>query len=156
MRYMPTNAGNADNRGIHQVIDASEEDVFDAWITPHILEQWWGPDGFTTRVLELNAIEGGRFVFEMTAPDGASCLMTGWYRTIERPSLLVFEIVDHCNLNLPEGVEPQLSPSLVTVKIARSGTATHTQMSHTLLEPSYEQIAIASWSSVLMKLDLCF
>lgn len=142
------------HRKIEQVIAASPEDVFDAWVTPEILEQWWGPDGFTTRVLEMNAAEGGNFVFEMTAPDGSCCEMTGIYRKIDRPNLLIMEVLDHCNLSLPPHVKPQRKPSLVSVEISQYGTSTRVQVSHTLLDSSYEWLAVTSWSSVLKKLNL--
>lgn len=143
----------ADRQSVEQFIDAAPEDVFSAWITPDTLEKWWGPDGFTTRVLEINAVEGGRFVFEMTAPDGSSCNMTGRYRTINPPGLLVFEVIDHCNIGLPDHVEPQLLPSRVTVRITPYGTAARVSVTHALLGPGYEWLALTSWTSVLARLE---
>lgn len=133
-------------------IDASPEEVFSGWVTPHLIEQWWGPDGFTTIVRDLDAREDGRFVFEMTAPNGASCLMTGFYRRIRRPSLLVIEIVDHCNINLPAGIAAQQHPSTVTVELLPRGSQTELVLTHDPLWPTYATLATASWSSVLHRL----
>ena len=135
------------------VIDASMEKVFAAWVTPAIVESWWGPDGFTTSVRELDFVEGGRFAFEMTAPDGSSCVMTGRYERIEPPSLLVFDIFDHCNLSLPDGVAPQQAPSRVTVRLFARGASTEVVVSHSSLSGTYEWLAAVSWSSALEKLQ---
>jgi len=148
-----TRAGKDEPVARHQV-DASPDDVFAAWVTPQILETWWGPEGFTTTVLKLDPAEGGRFAFEMTAPDGSSCVMTGVYKRIDRPKLLVFEITDHCNLNLPDGVRPQQDPSLVTVRFSERDGKTDVAVSHSFLNAEYEFIAVRSWSSALAKIPI--
>ncbi len=147
-----TRAGRDEPVARHQ-IDASPDDVFAAWVTPQILETWWGPEGFTTTVRRLDLVEGGRFAFEMTAPDGASCVMTGVYKKIDRPTLLVFEIIDHCNLNLPHGVRPQQEPSLVTVRFSDCEGKTEIAVSHSLLNAEYAFIAVRSWSSAIAKIS---
>ena len=111
-----------------------------------------GPDGFTTVVKELDCKEGGQFTYEMTAPDGTSCLMSGVFKTVRRPTLLVFEMINHCNIGLPASVTPQLTPSLVTVHISEHGDNTEVVMTHTSLEDSYNPLATVSWGQSLSKL----
>lgn len=135
-----------------QTIDASPDDVFAAWITPELIEQWWGPEGFSTCVIELQPTVGGHFVFEMRAPSGSTCEMTGTYTKIDRPRLLSFEVQNHCNLDLPQGVQPQLEPSIVTVVFTRVGRRTQVVVRHQSLAPNYAWLAIASWLSALNKL----
>lgn len=144
-------AGKDEPVARHQV-DAPPDDVFAAWVTPQILETWWGPEGFTTTVRRLDPVEGGRFAFEMTAPDGASCVMTGVYTKIDRPTLLVFEIIGHCNLNLPHGVRPQQKPSLVTVRFSDCEGKTDIAVSHALLNAEYQTLTAFNWSGALAKI----
>ncbi len=53
--------------------------VFNAWIEPKQLEQWWGPNGFTTTVHEMDVVEGGITRLVMHGPDG-----------VDYPSKLVY------------------------------------------------------------------
>lgn len=133
-------------------IDASPDEVFDAWVTPELIEAWWGPEGFTTVVRKLDLREGGRFVFEMTASDGVKSSTGGFYREIMRPDRLVMEFTEHCNANLPEGVEEQLEPSLVTVEFLARGPLTEIVVTHAQLRPTYAELARFAWSSGLYKL----
>ena len=52
-----------------RVFDAPQEMVFAAFTGPGI-EQWWGPNGFTTTTSERDVRVGGRWVFVMHGPDG--------------------------------------------------------------------------------------
>jgi uncharacterized protein YndB with AHSA1/START domain len=51
---------------LKRFLAAPRELVFDAWTKPEMVEEWWGPHGFTTTVEELEAQRGGaiRFVME--------------------------------------------------------------------------------------------
>lgn len=136
-----------------RTIAASAEEIFKAWTTPSLLEIWWGPDGFSTIAHELDARPGGRFAFEMTAPSGKSCVMSGTYITVEPPTQLVFEVSDHCNLDLPDGVEAQTETSLVTVKLVENDGKTHVLLTHTHLNRDYSWLATASWAQSLDKIQ---
>jgi uncharacterized protein YndB with AHSA1/START domain len=51
---------------------ASPEQIWSAWIDPAAIARWWGPDGFTSTVRELDVREGGRFDVVMQGPDGSA------------------------------------------------------------------------------------
>ncbi len=55
---------------ITRVIDAPLALVFDAWVNPAHLPQWFGPAGFTVETKEIDIREGGRWRFDMIGPDG--------------------------------------------------------------------------------------
>lgn len=74
---------------IERRIAASPEDVFDAWITPAVLAKWWGPEGVTLGDCDLDVREGGKWRTVMCLSDGSEHVVTGVYRTIERPNRLV-------------------------------------------------------------------
>jgi uncharacterized protein YndB with AHSA1/START domain len=47
---------------IERTYKASVEDVWDLWTTKEGIESWWGPDGFTTKVLTLDLRAGGELL----------------------------------------------------------------------------------------------
>ncbi|HEX9463817.1 MAG TPA: SRPBCC domain-containing protein [Alphaproteobacteria bacterium] len=75
---------------ITRLLEARPERVFKAWTDPTQLRQWWGPNGFTAPVCEIEARPGGRLRIVMRAPDGAEYPMTGIVREIAAPGRLVF------------------------------------------------------------------
>ncbi|MBX3598235.1 MAG: SRPBCC domain-containing protein [Rhizobiaceae bacterium] len=55
---------------IERVIRAPRTIVWNAWLDPKALPQWWGPDGFSCRTKRIDLREGGEWVFDMIGPDG--------------------------------------------------------------------------------------
>jgi uncharacterized protein YndB with AHSA1/START domain len=45
----------------------SLKDVWDLWTTERGFESWWGPGGFTAKVLALDLRPGGELLYAMTA-----------------------------------------------------------------------------------------
>ncbi|WP_445364228.1 SRPBCC domain-containing protein [Microbulbifer sp. ANSA003] len=138
---------------ISYTVRAVPEKVFDAWIIPNMVEKWWGPDDFTTRVFNLTAKIGGCFAFEMTAPNGSSCIMSGVYRSVDRPKRLVFEVHEHCNLNLPTNTELQENASLVEVVFRGTELGTIVTLTHTLLNTDYAKLAKVSWTQSIRQME---
>src|SRR5260370_41083087 len=52
---------------IERTYKASVKDLWDLWTTKDGIESWWGPGGFTTKVLELDLRSGGKLRYAMTA-----------------------------------------------------------------------------------------
>ena len=53
-----------------RVLDAPREAVFAAWTDADAFCQWFGPEGFTCTVYEMDVRPGGRARFDMVAGDG--------------------------------------------------------------------------------------
>jgi uncharacterized protein YndB with AHSA1/START domain len=53
-----------------RVLDATREGVFSAWTDADAFCEWFGPEGFTCTVREMDVRPGGRARFDMAAPDG--------------------------------------------------------------------------------------
>jgi uncharacterized protein YndB with AHSA1/START domain len=51
-------------------LDASIERAWQLWADPHQFEQWWGPPGYPTTVIDHDLQTGGRITFFMTGPEG--------------------------------------------------------------------------------------
>ena len=67
-------SGKATNRSDNKIVierryEASIEDVWELWTTREGIESWWGPEGFSVKVHELDLKAGGQMVYAMTAVD---------------------------------------------------------------------------------------
>ena len=71
-----------------RVVDAPRERVFAAWTEPKQMAQWWGPQGCTVPVCELDLRPGGRIHIVIRSPQGDFPIV-GEYVEIVRPSRIV-------------------------------------------------------------------
>lgn len=55
---------------LQRVIQAPRSVVWNSWVNPQALPQWWGPDGFTCRTQRIDLRSGGEWLFDMIGPDG--------------------------------------------------------------------------------------
>ncbi|MDP4263700.1 MAG: SRPBCC domain-containing protein [Bacteroidota bacterium] len=75
---------------ITQVVNAPRELVFKAWTDKKMLAKWWGPNGFTSPVCEMDARPNGKIYIDMKAPDGTVYPMGGEVHEISAPEKFVF------------------------------------------------------------------
>ena len=73
---------------VTRTFDAPRERVFGAWTDPKQMAQWWGPQGCTVPVCELDARPGGRIHIVIRSPQGDFPIV-GEYVEIVRPSRIV-------------------------------------------------------------------
>src|SRR3979409_1526775 len=52
---------------IERTYKACIDDVWNLWTTKQGIESWWGPDGFSTKVMKLALRAGGEMRYAMTA-----------------------------------------------------------------------------------------
>ncbi len=64
--------------------------MFKVWTDPKHVAQWWGPNGFTNPVCELDVRPGGTIRIDMRGPDGVIYPMKGVFHEIVEPERLVF------------------------------------------------------------------
>lgn len=55
---------------LSRLINAPRALVWQAWTDPAHLPRWWGPQGFSNSVDEIDVRPGGVWRFVMTGPDG--------------------------------------------------------------------------------------
>ena len=75
---------------ITRLIDAPRERVFDAWTNPDALNQWWGPQGFTTTTERIDVRPGGVWQFIMHSPDGTDYPNRITFEEIVRPERITY------------------------------------------------------------------
>ncbi len=73
-----------------RTFDAPRELVSRAWTDPKHVAGWWGPNGFTNPVCEVDARVGGEMRIHMRAPNGVVYPMKGVFEEIDEPENLVF------------------------------------------------------------------
>jgi uncharacterized protein YndB with AHSA1/START domain len=76
---------------LSRVYEAPRELVFAAWTKPEHLTKWFGPKGLTTKTHECDVRIGGRWRFDMIAPDGKVFDNRVVFLEIKAPELLVFD-----------------------------------------------------------------
>jgi len=76
-----------------RVFDAPRELVWKAWSDPKHIVQWWGPQGFTTTMQEMDFRPGGAWRFIMHGPDGTDYQNKSIYREIVKPERITYSHV---------------------------------------------------------------
>ncbi len=76
---------------ITRTFDAPRELVWQMWTTAEHLQQWWGPEGWTLPVCELDFRPGGTWFYCMQGPDGMQSCGKATYLEINAPDRIVYE-----------------------------------------------------------------
>jgi uncharacterized protein YndB with AHSA1/START domain len=85
-----TTDSKRDELVLRRVIDAPRTLVFAAFTDPKHLEKWWGPHGFTSPMVDVDARPGGAMNIDMRSPDGVTYPGCGTYREVVEPERIVF------------------------------------------------------------------
>ncbi len=78
---------------IQREFDASIQDVWNMWTDPELFKKWYGPNGMSVPVAEMDVVVGGtrKVCMEMKTPDRTmSMWFTGVYKEVKGPSRLVY------------------------------------------------------------------
>ena len=121
-----------------RVFDAPRELVFKAWTEPERLARWWGPDGFTNPVCEVDLRPGGAIWIVMRAPDGTDYPMSGTIHEVVAPERFVFAATPE------DGQGNALIEALTTVTFAE-------QDGKTLLTIRQKAVALTAFGAEAMQ-----
>ena len=75
---------------ITRVFDAPRDLVWEAWTDPKQVVQWWGPQGFTTTIHEMDVRPGGVWRHTMRGPDGNEYPNQSVFLEVVKPERIVF------------------------------------------------------------------
>jgi len=64
-----TDSAGANDIVLIRHLAAPVEEVWNAWVDPTIFRQWWGPAGFSCEFATIDLRPGGRFIWNMRAPE---------------------------------------------------------------------------------------
>ncbi|KAB7530537.1 polyketide cyclase [Flagellimonas olearia] len=65
--------------------------VWEVWTNPEHIAQWWGPDGFTNTIQQMDLREGGEWKLTMHGPDGTNYPNRSIFKEIVPHEKIVFE-----------------------------------------------------------------
>ncbi len=76
---------------ITRIYDATAEQVWNAWVDPKQVSQWWGPRGFTITTKSKDVKPGGKWIYTMHGPDGTDYPNMTTYYEVEKYKKLVYD-----------------------------------------------------------------
>ena len=74
-----------------RILNAARDLVWKAWTELEHMEQWWGPNGFTTTTKEYDLRPGGLWLFTMHGPDGTDYRNDIEYTDVVEPERLEWD-----------------------------------------------------------------
>src|SRR5580704_7290369 len=87
-----TSVENTSDREIvvSRVFDAPRQLVWKAWTDPTQIVKWWGPNGFTTTIEEMDVRPGGSWKLIMHSPDGKDFPNRSVFLEVVEPERIVY------------------------------------------------------------------
>lgn len=76
---------------ITRLFDAPVALVWEAWTHPEHIAQWWGPNGFTNTIHQMDLRPGGEWDLTMHGPDGTDYKNKSIFKEIVPNKRLVYE-----------------------------------------------------------------
>lgn len=77
---------------VERFLDAPRQLVWEGWTKPECIAYWWGPEGWSTIVREMDVRPGGVWHYCLYPDDGEG--QKSWskaiYEVVDEPSLLVY------------------------------------------------------------------
>lgn len=131
---MSDNTTSKDAVVIERIFDAPVDLIWQMWTQPEHFKNWYGPQGFTLPVAEMDMRVGGKHLFCMESPDGSMKMWsTGEYLEIVPNQRLVYteSMADEKgNVLTPSADNPHPGTTEVTVLLEDLGGRTKMIMTH--------------------------
>jgi uncharacterized protein YndB with AHSA1/START domain len=112
-----------------RILHAPRELVFKAWTDPKHVAQWWGPNGFTNTISEMDVKPGGVWRFIMHGPDGVDYPNKIVYEEVVKPERLVYA----------HGGDEENDPGQFQVTVTLDDQGNKTQLTMRMLFVSKEE-----------------
>lgn len=123
------------------------EKVFEAFINPEWIKNWWGPANVLTVNVDVDLKIGGKYMFGMQKQNGELFQITGEYKDIVPNELLVFSSVYE---NLPS--PPPESIVIIKFKSLETGTEVSLVQEFEISPPDFEN-RTKSWEAMLGRIE---
>ncbi len=124
---------------IERVFEAPIEQVWEMWTNPMRFQAWYGPNGMTVPVAEMDVVEGGtrKICMSMQRPDKTMTMwFIGAYQEVKAPTRLVYTesmcdeegtIIPPQAMGMPDG-HPEVTE--VIVELEERGGQTSMVLTH--------------------------
>jgi len=112
---------------IERIFNAPIEDVWDMWTDPELFKKWYGPNGMSVPIAEMDVRVGGtrKINMAMDMPERkVSMWFIGVYKEVRRPSRLVYTesmcqedgtLISPQAMGMPEG-HPDITEVVVDLR----------------------------------------
>src|SRR5271155_3914272 len=100
-----------------RVFEAPRELVFAAWTEPKHVAEWWGPNGFTNTIYEMDVRPGGAWRFVMHGPDGVDYKNEFVYDEVVRPERIVYRHVSPPNFHATVTFDDHAGKTKLTMRM---------------------------------------
>jgi len=84
---------NDDGLVIERVFNAPRQMVWDAWSKPEIMQQWWGPGGWSSPDFKMDFREGGEYHASMEGPMPDGSVIKVWSKGMYKEIVPIEKIV---------------------------------------------------------------
>jgi uncharacterized protein YndB with AHSA1/START domain len=147
-----------------RVFDAPVERVWRAWTAAEDVRRWWGPDGFSAPVAEMDVREGGTTLVAMSSPEFGTSYSTWQYREVKPLERLVYvhnladkdgNKVDPAALGMPPDF-PQDQTHSVRFKNLGDGRTELTMIEHGWTEGQMMELSRIGMEQCLDKMAALF
>ena len=91
MQNEKNNATASKELVISRVFNAPIELVWRVWTEPEHIKNWWGPNGFTNTIFQMDVKPGGVWDFIMHGPDGIDYKNKSVYKEVVKYEKLVYD-----------------------------------------------------------------
>ena len=78
---------------ISRLLNAPIELVWEVWTDPNHIKNWWGPNGFTNTISNMDVTEGGEWDLIMHGPDGTNYKNKSIFKEVVKHKRIVYEHV---------------------------------------------------------------
>ncbi|MEQ8811472.1 MAG: SRPBCC family protein [Imperialibacter sp.] len=78
---------------ISRLLNAPIELVWEVWTDPNHLKNWWGPNGFTTDISQMDVEVGGQWTLVMHGPDGTDYPNESIFKELVKHKKIVYQHV---------------------------------------------------------------
>ena len=143
---------------VERVFDAPVTLIWQMWTEPEHFKNWYGPQGFTVPVAEMDVRIGGKHLFCIESPDGSMKMWsTGEYTELVPNKRLVYtdspadengNMISPQAMGMPEGYP---ATTEVTVLLEDLGGRTKMILTHTGVPAN----AAGGWSQAFDKMANC-
>jgi uncharacterized protein YndB with AHSA1/START domain len=145
---------------LERTYDASLADVWELWTTKEGIESWWGPAGFSVKVIEIDVRPSGKLLYAMTAtaaPQVEFMKKAGMPLTT-KTGVTFKEVTRHARLAFVGVADfiPGVAPyeTLICADFAQAANGVHMLVT---LDPMHDEVwsgrMTAGWESQLERLQ---
>lgn len=102
---------------ISRVFNAPIELVWRVWTEPEHIKNWWGPNGFTNTIFQMDVKPGGVWDFIMHGPDGIDYKNKSVYKEVVKYEKLVYDHISGPKFQFTVTFKAQGKKTLINIQM---------------------------------------